>query len=194
MVNNRAVKEYEDWENSQNSMWNNLMKNLLPIHVIAFFALIIFGVYLVQSNSINKNYALVAIGFVVIVMLFKGQSKREREPIPEGRIKVICNIEMQRKIGSPEFPTGTIIQVGPYCGMRYEGEWGKPFVPWKWEVGVKVRYPDSRKEDLLVILHPYDGYITKIMRMPAGYTGQESTDLKVLLPTQFEIKEDKPKA
>lgn len=187
MPANADLKEYIAWEKKQNSFWANITKSMNASHAFAFAGLILFSIYLVSKADVNKNLVYIGVIVIVIAIIWKNY-KKEKDPIPEPIIKIIAEQNMSR---STDFPAGTKIEPMAYCKMRYEGEWGAPFRPWKWEVGFRVHYPDFREEEILVILNPYDGYVTGKIKKPTGYTGEESHDLKVLLPTSFTVKEEK---
>jgi len=186
---NRDLEEYNSWEESQNSVWTNIRKSMTPIHLIGLVVLLMFSFYMLNQSGINKNLVFVAIGVVIFFIIWRGTGKKEKIPIPENVIKIISLRLMKRKVLN-EYPYGTQIYSLPYCGLRYQGEWGGEFKPWKWEVGIKIITPPGLKKDLLVCLHPYDGYITKIMDMPSGYDGKASSDLKVLMPTSFTVQKE----
>jgi len=195
MVNVRELKEFEEWDNQRSSTWTNFKKSLTPIHMIALVALAIFGYYLInqaQSTSNQKTFVIGGIVVVVIVLILRGQLGKQKEPIPEDKIKAISEQLMKRKIGN-EYPFGTVILPTLYCSLRFQGEWGQAFAPWKWEVGFRILYPDYKYEEVVVVLHCYEGYITRIKKVPAGYSGDDSNDVKVLLPTQFAIQSTVPK-
>jgi len=192
MVSNRDLSDYIAWEKNRNSFFTNLKKSMNASYIIVLLGIIIFAFVAIQTANVNKNIIYLGLVLVIVAVLWRSR-KTDKEPIPEPIIKVLAMLNMERCV-SKEYPTGTIVTILPYCKMRYEGDWGAPFKPWKWEVGIRVTYPDLRKEELLVILHPYDGYVTGKVKMPAGYTGEHSHDLKVLLPTQFALKDDKPKS
>jgi hypothetical protein len=165
-----------------------------PGYIVAMLAIVAFAIYIFEYvQGINKNVVIIGLAAGFIAIVYRSTRKPDKEPIPEPIIKVIAWLNMNRSIGT-DFPYGSEIEPMPWCKMRYEGDWGAPFRPWKWEVGFRVIYPDYRKEEVLVILHPFDGYVTGKVKQPAGFTGLESHDLKVLLPVQFQMKEDKPKS
>jgi hypothetical protein len=183
----RDVNEFFDWERKKSSWSSNLLKSITPGQVIALALILLLGIYLISSNKANNNYIYFGIGIAIILILLRGKKVEQKEPIPENVIKIIGNKLMQRKIGT-ELPWGTRVHSTSYCAMRFMGEWGTPFMPWKWEVGFLVIYPNGKKEHWNVRFHPYEGYITKITKERAGYTGDESNDLKVLNPPQMVVK------
>jgi hypothetical protein len=186
----RDLKEAKDWESSQNSAFANLKRNISPFQLLAVAGLFVLAYYLLLKSGLNKNFVFGCLIAVVIFIIWKSDMKQKKVPIPENIIKIICLNLMRRKIGG-EYPNGTMIMTLPYCGLLYQGAWGLSWKEWKWEVGVRIIYPDYLKEDLVVCLHPYEGYITKIYEMPAGYTGQESQDVKILTPEVYSIETDK---
>jgi hypothetical protein len=188
----RDVEEYLEWEKQRTGFMSNLVKTINPVAAVGFLALLIFGAYAITSSKINPNYIYVTLAAVVILILFK-TDKREKEPIPENVMKIIATTLMRRKIGGPEYPNGTIINPNGYCKMRFMGEWGSDYKPWKWEMGFEIIYANGLKETRLVILNPYEGYVTGIVKKPSGYTGEDSNDLKVLMPLQLTTKDEKPK-
>lgn len=188
----KDIEDYKDWDRSRNSFWTNLQKSITPIAIIGFLALVLVGAYLVSQQKVNPNYVYFTIAGVIILIIMKADRSKDKQPIPENIIKVIGYAQMKRKIGGPEYPTGTLINPTPYCQMVYEGEWGTPFRPFKWEVGFKVIYPNGLKQTHLVKFHPYDGYITGIKKADAGYTGDESKDIKVIMPMSLQVQDVKP--
>lgn len=191
-MNSRDYNDLVRWEKNRNSAWTNFKKSMTPVTVFAFLALFILGYWMFTTSKVNPNVSMLVMGAVVVVILMRGSKKIEKEQIPENIAKGIVESLMRRKIGI-EYPHGTQIFVMDVCSTRYEGEWGQPFRPWKWEVGVLVIYPDGLRRTKLVRLHPYDGYLTKITEESAGYSGQDSKDLKVMMPYQLTTKEEKPK-
>ena len=183
---------YSDWEKRRNSFWVNLQKSITPVAIVGFLALILVGAYLVTKKDINPNYVYLTIVGVVVLLIFKADRSKDKQPIPEHVIKIIGYAQMRRKIGGIEYPTGTLINPTPYCQMVYEGEWGTPFRPFKWEVGFKVIFPNGLKQTHLAKFHPFDGYITGIRKAPAGYTGDESKDLKIIMPMNLQVQDVKP--
>jgi hypothetical protein len=158
--------------------------------MLGFGALFILGWYMMSKTDVNKTYIFAVIGIFLLVIILRTNKAIDKQPIPENIIKIIGANLMRRKVGvESNFPTGTIVTPTGYCKMRFEGEWGQPFKPWKWEVGFKVIQPTGLKKTVLVLFHPYEGYITGIEAKPAGYGG-ELGDLKVLIP---QIVKDEPK-
>jgi hypothetical protein len=192
MVGTQDVEQYIEWEKSQNSMLTNFVKQVSPAHIIGLFALVIMGIYLITTKVANQKWILGAIALVVVVMLFRREKAKEKKPIPENVIKIITQRLMDRKIGI-EYQNGTKIELNGYCKLRYQGEWGGFYMPWKWEVGVTITETNGLRRTVLVILEPYEGFITGIVEKPAGYKGDESTDIKVIIPTQVKVEETKEK-
>lgn len=195
MTTSRDLEEYESWEKSRNSFWENFKKSISPIALFGFVGLVFFGWYMVSKSDINPTWVFIITGAILALIIFRTDKAKQKEPIKENVIKIIAKALLERKIEEDgELPIGTVVQSLPYCKMRYEGEWGQPFRPWKWEVGFRVTYAKGNKETWIVILHPFDGYITGIVRKSSGYSGEESNDLKVLMPLQLAVKEEKAKA
>lgn len=191
MAGSRDLQEAFDWQERRNSWITNFFKNAQPIHIIGLALISLVGIYLISTKSVNNYVVYAALGVIVLLIIFRSKKAEDKIPIPENIIKIVGEQLMKRKVGR-ELPWGTTIHSVLYCGMRYEGEWGSPYKPWKWEVGFVCLYPDYLKKVILVRFHPYEGYITKITEMPAGYTGQESNDLK-LMPINLLIKDDMKK-
>ena len=191
-MGSRDVEEYISWEKDRNSFWSGFRKSVNPITMLGFVALIVVGIYMVSNSKINPTYVYIAIALVTILIITRSKKPVEKEPIPENVSKIIALASMRRKIGK-EFPNGTIVTPLAYCRMRYEGEWGSPFRPWKWEIGFSIVYPTGLKETQLILVHPFEGYLTGIVKKPAGYSGEESHDLKVLLPLQIGVQDEKAK-
>lgn len=147
--------------------------------------------YLLEYKKIDAKTIVIAEGIIIAIIIARLMAIPEEQVIPEGVIKIIGNNIMKRKIGGLEYPNGTIIVPAPYCKLRYMGEWGTPFAPWKWEVGFYVTYPNKLKKDILLIFHAKEGYITGIVERPEGYWGQDSNDLKIMMPGQVVITDQK---
>lgn len=188
MVNSKDYQDYLAWEKGKNSAFSNIQKSMQPIHLIAIVLLIIAGIYLLQQKTQNKSLIMGAIIVVVLILIFKANRNREKEPIPENIAKLLATGFLERKIGV-EFEQGTQIESLVYCKLRYQGDWGSDYKPWKWELGFMLRKPEGKREQIKLIMHPYEGYLTGIVKEPSGYTGQDSNDLKVLFP-QVTIKDD----
>jgi len=188
----RDLTEYAEWESNRNSFWTNFKKNVNPIVVIGFIAIVLIGSYAITQSEINPMYVYALLGVILVVIILKTDRGKEKQPIPENVIKIIGLALMKRKIGV-EYPNGTIITPLGYCKMRFQGDWGQPYGVWKWEVGFSIVYPTGLKETVLVIFHPYEGYITGIVGKAAGYKGEDSNDLKVLMPLSLAVQEEKPK-
>lgn len=189
----KDLDEYEQWYRNRSSYWENFKKSVSPVIVIGFLVIVLLGAYLISSAKVNPVYIYLIAGVILIVIIFKAGRAKEKLPIPENIIKIIGLSLMKRKIGTPEFPNGTMISPTPYCKMRFEGEWGQAFKPWKWEVGFNILYPNALKETVLVVFHPYDGYITGIVGQPAGWKAEKANDLKIMMPMQMSVQEEKPK-
>lgn len=194
MTESKDLEEYNEWESARGSFWSNFKKSFTPFHAVSLAALILLGFYLLQTTSGSvRNLIFGVMILVVLVMIWRGKEKTEKVPIPKHIASFLACRYLTKQVGT-EYPFGTQIVRMQYGSLRYEGEWGAPFRPWKWEVGIKIIYPNRRIEYVLVALHPYDGYITKILGKPAGYFGEESTDLKVLIPSTLTIQEEKAKS
>ena len=190
MAQGRDLEDFLQWERAQNSLWANIKKTMSPLHMVALLWLLVAVFYLIERGEMKQEYVYFGALFILGLILLRAKKATKQKPIPENVIKKLAGMQMRRKIGGDEYPSGTQIFTTPHCGMRYEGEWGQPFRPWKWEVGIKVLYPNGLIKYELVCLEPYEGYITKIVRKRAGYDGEESNDLKILLPQQLFIKEE----
>lgn len=190
-MQNKDLAEYYEWEKKRNSWLTNLAKTFTPIHLIVLVLLIVLGIYLITSKPGNKNYIIAAIVGIVIIAIISSRRAVQKELIPEHIIKIIAANYMERKI-QKEYPLGTIISPMIYCKLQWMGEWGQPFQPWKWNVGFKIIKPSRGQEQVRVLMHPYEGFITGIVKEPAGYTGQDLNDLKVLFP-QVKIEEGQSK-
>lgn len=182
---NRDLTEYNEWSSSQDSALTNLKRNLGPFQLIGLIAIFLIAFKVLTDSGINKNYVYITLIGIVVVLFWMTNKKPSLLPIPENVIKIITLSLMKRKIGN-EYQSGTQIITLPFCKLR---QWGTPFVHlpvyWKWEVGVRVITPRGLKKDLLVILHPFEGYITGIIDMPSGYSGGESHDIKINTPEAY---------
>lgn len=189
MVSSRDLEDYLKWEHDRNSFFVNIQKSMSPTYVIFLLAIVALAIYLLSSSGTNKTIVYIGLVVLIIAVIWRSK-KKERTPIEEPVIKVIVMMNMERSIGK-EYPAGSSVSPLPYCHRRVWGTWGEIFHEWKWEVGVKIRYPDYREEDLLVTADPYEGHIIGKVKKPEGYTGEISNDLK-LVPVNFFV-DSKPK-
>lgn len=193
MSNNRDMKEYEAWLDDQNSPFTQFKRNINFVQIIALIGALYLAWYMIKNGGSNSKWYLIGLAVVILIILFKKPKQVEQEPIPEHVIKILAKIQLERKIGHDvEFPTGTRIDMMPECSMRFQGEWGQAFAPWKWEVGFRAKTIDGLEKDYLCILHPYKGYITGIKFMKYGYDGTISNDMKILMPTMMRPAEGQP--
>jgi len=186
----RDVEEYLEWERSQTSTWNWIKKNLQPVHMFAIVIIMFFAWYLLENDKVNPNMVLGGVVLVIILIIYKGKKAEERKPIPINVMQALCLRHLKREIGR-SYPRGTLFFPLGRFRMRFQGNWGEKYSPWKWEIGFRLIYPDGLRKDILYIADTWDGIITGAVEKPMGYTGQESTDLKVLLPMQLVSKEEK---
>jgi len=183
-------EEYLIWERSRNSPFSKLKKYIKWYHYLMIILFLAFIYYLLEYQKVDAKILVSFEGIIIAIIIARILSAPTQKVIPENVIKIIAKRALERKIGNGgEFPQGTQIEPLAYCRLRYMGEWGSDYVPWKWEVGFKVIYPNGLKKDIVVIMHVYEGYITGIKEVPEGYTGQQSKDLKVLIPSQIVQKE-----
>lgn len=189
MLNNRELQEYYEWEKEKNSFMTNFKKTLSPVTVIGFLALILVAYWMINNSKINPMYLFIPLGVIIIIVFFKADKVRDKQPIPDHIMEIIGTSLMRRKIGTV-YPIGTIINPNGYGRIRWMGEWGQAFNAWKWEQGFNIIYPDGRRKTIKVIFEPFEGYITGKVGCPAGYNGEESTDLKVLMPLQLAVKDE----
>lgn len=193
MTNNRDLQDYEEFMKNQNSPFSQFKKNINAVQIIALVGAIYLAWYMLKSGGPNAKWYLIGLGVIILAIIFKPNKKPDLEPIPENVIKQLARIQIARKIGhDTEFPVGTTISMTPECNLRFQGEWGQPFAPWKWEVGFVAKFKDGLIKDYLAILHPYRGYLTGIKFMKYGYDGTTSNDLKVLMPTMFRPEGQNP--
>lgn len=185
-MNNRDLKDYENFLSEQNSYFTQFKRNINVIQLLALAGALYLAWYMIKTGGPNTKWYLGGLGIVILVILFKPKPKIELEPIPENVIKILAKIQLERKIGhDTELPVGSKLRMKLEGAIQWQGEWGQPFAPWKWGVGFTVEYPDGLQKDFVCLLHPYKGYITGIKFMKYGYDGQELNDLKVLMPTMF---------
>ena len=188
---NRDLQEYNEWSAKQNSALTNLKRNLGPFQIIGLVITFILAFRFLQDSGLDSFFVwfgLIALVFGVLWFFNKGS--RSMNPIPENVAKAITLAVMKRKV-SKEYPSGTHVITLPFCALRFTGAWGISWTPWRWEIGIRVFTPNGLKRDVLVCLHPYEGYVTRIMDMPSGYTGLESPDIKTLTPEVYEPIENK---
>lgn len=188
----RDLEDFLRWEESRNSYFKNLMRKATPIHFITLALLALIAIYIFSTKTTGSNaFILVGVGAALLLIFTRGKEVA-KEPIPEHIIKIIGIMAMKRKVGrDSELPWGTIVNSVLYCKLRFQGEWGSAFMPWKWEVGFKIIKPNGSRAVVLGIFHPYDGYLTGIIKCGGGYTGEESSDLKVIYPKITITEENK---
>lgn len=190
MASNRDLEEVNDWQSRKNNPFFIFLKQTSPAVILSLILLFLLGWYMVQKSKVNSYVALAVFVVLILIMMFM-KRKEEKEPLPLSHVRILAVNFVERSVGFV-YPSGTRVEPHPYARMRQEGHWGDKFEPFKWEVGVKVIYPDLLEKVVLILMDPYTGFIEGAIAQPGGYTGELAKDIKVMVPN-YSLQENKPK-
>lgn len=181
--------EYLKWKDKENSKWSKISRNVKPLWIFIFFAVLFYANYLVTSNQLSRGvFILFAVAFGVLLIFLMFRETNELKLIPEQIIKRIAYnaMEVKRKEGI-EIPSDARIRVTMISGACYEQDviTGTSGII-KREVGVEVIIKNRLKKSYIVGIHPYNGSVLDLLPQPLGIGNKDALkkDIKII-PVQF---------
>ena len=162
-MDEKTEKEYE--EVREKKEFSKLITNLATWQFISILILIILFGYLLKTKS--DKYQLFIIGFAIIMIFLYSQKKSPKGLIDKSLAKKIAVLGLEEE--KEDYYISPDVSFTPkFCYLQYHN--GEPF---KWHVGVKIEDNSGYIDNWRVIIHPYEGIITGIVRELTEFEGNE---------------------
>lgn len=181
------LEEYEKYKKIESNVWNKLLTQIKPIHVVLIIVIPMIAYGLYASGSINKPFLfgiIIIMGAIIFYLI--ARPSKEKKLIPEWVIKEMAAeaLEKKRRKGN-EIPFDAKVRVLLAGRSKYEWDFGNQSSgPVSWHIGFEVIHGGLKKTGIIE-MHPYTGEVTGF-RYPEmlGFTGNEVVDVK-LIPATF---------
>lgn len=175
-------EEYLEWEESKNSRWNRVSKQIKAVHVVGILVLLAVGNYWVTSGKIDSEiFWSIAVSFIVLIIFLTFRANLEPQLIPEHVIKQIAQdaLDKKKRLGI-EIPFDAKVRVT----LVGEGIYEQDFVSRtsgliRRDVGFELNRKGYIKKGVIGV-HPYSGVIMGIRWEKFGYSGKETKDRTII--------------
>lgn len=178
--NSDNYEEYKKYKDKENSWTYKLSKNIKPVYLFIFIALLVFFNSQVTSGKITREtFFIVLIPLVVVLLFFMIKSHSERKLIPESVLRQFVKEELEKCKGTT-LPYDCQINILLPSNMVWKENFITMFSgPTKKEIGFEIRrYGYSKKG--IASIDPYTGYFWGFRWAPMGYKGDETLDEKIV--------------
>jgi len=185
------MENYEQYlKKKQGATWQNIWKNIKPIHLIGIIILIFVLHKIVTSSQQGQNNTtfFVLLGIVVliyVISLFK--QSEERGPIPRHIAERIAMVDLQREIDADgSYPHGTkVIPTAYFKDQTHDNGDGQGPKLNKYNLGFLIKIPNRSERYMRYQMNPFTGDCKGIIEVPSGWKGEDIKDIQIIVPDKI---------
>lgn len=179
MPEEEIEREYSEVRKRRAGGISQIIKNLTTWQFIIIMSLATLFFWMLSRDSGNKEAFI--IGAAIVGFFFFFSKKAEASGlISEAIAKKIAIDAVESKKEDFHIPGDADVSPTNFC--RLQRKLGEPL---EWHVGIKIEDKNNKIDYWRVDIHPYDGIVTGIVRVPTGFEGYEMPDIVVVYPEHY---------